>query len=82
VYSRETLQAYKSLTKEELRTMLPATFSDEAISTGEAKPKLTAGKFWVFKDLPGRKDNVISVSIAIEKPHLIVITTMVNWRPH
>ena len=53
----------------------------DVIGTGEVKPKSVQGKFWVFKSLTGRKDNLISVSIAIEKPHLIVITTMVNWRP-
>jgi hypothetical protein len=51
------------------------------IETGHVKAKATKDKFWVYKGLPGRKDNLISVSISIEAPHLIVITTMVNWRP-
>ena len=54
----------------------------EVIRTGDVKTRAIQGKFWVFKNLPGRKDNFISVSIAIEEPHLIVITTMVNWRPN
>ncbi len=53
----------------------------EVITTGRVKPKATPGKFWVYKELLGRKDNLISVSVAIEKPHLIVITTMIKWRP-
>ncbi len=51
------------------------------IETGEVRPKTTEGKFWVFKKVPGRKDNLISISISIEAPNLIVITTLVNWRP-
>jgi len=53
----------------------------EVIKTGKVKARVAKSKFWVYKKLPGRNDNLISVSIAIEKPHLIVITTMVNWRP-
>jgi hypothetical protein len=51
------------------------------IETGEARAKNIKNKFWVYKELKGRKDNLVSVSISIEDPHLIVITTMVNWRP-
>ena len=53
----------------------------EVIETGEVKPKASLGKFWVFKKLSDRKDNLISISISLEKPHLIVITAMVNWSP-
>jgi len=53
----------------------------DVIETGEVKAKGTKDKFWVYKELKGRKDNLISVSISIEDPHLIVITAMVNWRP-
>ena len=31
--------------------------------------------------LPNRKDNLICVSVALEPPNLIVITTLVNWSP-
>ena len=51
------------------------------IETGESKQKAVPGKYWVYKELKGRKDNLIAVSISLEKPHLIVITTLVNWRP-
>jgi hypothetical protein len=51
------------------------------IETGEAKAKEAKNKFWVYKKLPRRKDNLISISISLEEPHLIVITTMINWRP-
>jgi hypothetical protein len=53
----------------------------EVIKTGKVKPKATEGRFWVFKELEGRKDNLVSVSVALEEPNLIVITTMINWRP-
>jgi len=51
------------------------------IQTGEIKPKSQKNKFWVYREIPGREDNMISVSISIEAPHLIVITTMIRWRP-
>ena len=51
------------------------------IETGEVRAKDSERKFWVYKELKGRGDNLISVSISIENPKLIVITTMVNWRP-
>ncbi len=53
----------------------------KVIETGKVKAKEKPGKFWVFKKLPKRRDNLISISISIEDPHLIVITTLVNWRP-
>lgn len=51
------------------------------VEKGEAKAKQSPGKFWVFRELLGRTDNLISVSISLEAVHLIVITAMVNWRP-
>lgn len=53
----------------------------KVVETGTFKEKEVKNKFWVFKSVKGRKDNMISVAIAIESPHLIVITAMVNWRP-
>ena len=53
----------------------------EVIQEGDVKPKEVKNKFWVFMSIAGRKDNFISVSISIESPRLIVITTMINWRP-
>ena len=67
-------------TQMELRN-LDETVIIEVIETGTVKEKDTKNKFWVFKSLKGRKDNMISVALAIETPHLIVITAMVNWRP-
>ena len=64
----------------ELRSLDQATVL-EVIETGEVKAKESKNKFWVYKEILGRKDNLISVSISIEDPHLIVITTMINWRP-
>ena len=53
----------------------------DVIATGKVKAKEAESKFWAYKEIAGRKDNLISVSISIESPHLIVITTMINWRP-
>lgn len=51
------------------------------IESGTSKPKEMKGKYWVYKSLGGRKDNLICISISIEPPNLIVITTLVNWSP-
>ena len=51
------------------------------IESGEIKEKRTKNKYWAFKSVHGRKDNMISVALVVEPPHLIVITTLVNWRP-
>ncbi len=53
----------------------------EVIETEEAKAKEMENRFWVFKTLKGRDDNMVSLSISIESPRLIVITTMINWSP-
>ena len=53
----------------------------DVVETGKVKDKKNKNKFWIYKELKGRKDNLVSVSISIEEPHLIVITAMVNWRP-
>jgi hypothetical protein len=53
----------------------------EVIETGRVKAKEKSGKFWVYKEIAGRKDSIISVSISLEARNLIVITTLVNWRP-
>ena len=51
------------------------------IEQGISRPKPTKGKFWVYMSITGRKDNLICVSLSIESPNLIVITTLVNWSP-
>ena len=51
------------------------------IETGIVRPKDKKNKFWIFKKLKNRSDNLISISVSVESPNLIVITTMVNWRP-
>ena len=53
----------------------------EIIETGVVKPKARKNKFWVFKEMEGRKDNLICASISVETSNLIVITTLINWRP-
>ena len=51
------------------------------IERGTAKAKSTKGKFWVYLEVAARNDNLICVSLSIEPPTLIIITTLVNWRP-
>lgn len=53
----------------------------EIIETGKPKAKKKPCKWWIYKSIKGRSDNSISLSISIEDPHLIVITTLVEWRP-
>ena len=53
----------------------------DIVQTGEVKARDAENKFWVFKKIPGREDNLISVSVSLEAPRLIIITTIVNWRP-
>lgn len=51
------------------------------IETGKVKEKKTAGKYWVYGPLESHGNRVISVALSLENPHLIVITTLVNWGP-
>lgn len=53
----------------------------KVIETGTVKPKTFKNKFWVFKKMKSRKDNFICASVSIEHPNLVVITTLINWRP-
>ncbi|MDE0518621.1 MAG: hypothetical protein OXH36_03570 [Bdellovibrionales bacterium] len=53
----------------------------EVIEMGVFKLKARKNKFWVFKEIENRKDNLICASISVEPPNLIVITTLINWRP-
>ena len=52
----------------------------EVIETGAVKSKACKNRFWIFKEMRGRKDNLICASISIETPNLVV-TTLINWRP-
>ena len=77
---------YKAVFTEHAKTQMALRGLNESlimkvIETGTIMKKNTKNKFWVFKSVMGRKDNMISVALAIEHPHLIVITAMVNWRP-
>ena len=51
------------------------------IETGKVKAKVTEDRYWVYADLPNRRDNSICLSVAVERPHLVVVTALVNWRP-
>lgn len=51
------------------------------IEEGVPKPKDSKGKYWVYMGFPARNDNLICVSVSLEPPNLIVITTLVNWSP-
>lgn len=79
-------KTYEVVFTEHAKTQMALRSLEEAvvldvISTGEVKNKPEKNKFWVFKRVPGRTDNLVSVSISIESPRLIVITTMINWSP-
>ena len=54
----------------------------EVIEAGVIRPKAKAlkNKLWAFKEIKGRKDNLICASISTEYPNLVVITVLVNWR--
>ena len=73
------------LTKHALERMSEREVSraivEEVIESGNALKKTTEGKWWVFKKIKNRSDNFVCLSISIESPNLIVITTLVNWRP-
>jgi hypothetical protein len=53
----------------------------DILKTGKALEKDKKNKFWVFKNIKGRKDNYICLSVALETPFLVVVTTLINWRP-
>jgi hypothetical protein len=53
----------------------------EVVETGTIKPKAMKNKYWVYKKVKGRKDDLVALSFAIESPKLIVVTTMVNGSP-
>jgi hypothetical protein len=54
----------------------------DVVQNGTALKKAEANKFWVYKTISGRDDNTVCLSVSIEDPHLVVITALVNWRPH
>lgn len=54
----------------------------KVIETGKVKPKEKLFHYWVYKSFKNRIDNLVCFSVVLEKPFLIVITTLVNWRPH
>ena len=51
------------------------------LSKGKKVLKNKKNHFWVYKNFSQRADNLICLSVSIESPYLIVITTLVNWRP-
>lgn len=73
------------LTKHALERMKERDISrsivEEIVETGESIQKKTKDKWWVYKKIKRRNDNDICLSISIEDPNLIVITTLINWRP-
>jgi hypothetical protein len=52
------------------------------IETGTVITKERKGRFWVYKNLPGRTDNSVCLSIVVEDPNLVVVTALINWRPN
>ena len=53
----------------------------EVIEMGAVKTKTRKNRFWAFKKVRGREDNLVCASLSTEKNNLIVITTLINWRP-
>ncbi len=51
----------------------------ELIQTGSVKQKEMSHKFWVYKHFENRKNNFITVSLAVEGENLVVITVLGNW---
>lgn len=51
------------------------------LTKGKKIRKEKPNQFWIFKSIPKRQDNFICLSVSLENPFLIVITTLVNWRP-
>jgi hypothetical protein len=52
----------------------------DVLKSGSIKQKDT-DKYWIYKKVHGRTDNLICLAIKIEKSDLIVITTLINWEP-
>ena len=53
----------------------------ETLRTGKFKRKDEKDKFWVYRYIKGRRDNLVAAAIVIEGSFLVVITVLVNWRP-
>lgn len=51
------------------------------IEKGSVVKKKEENKYWVYKSFSKRTDNAVCLSVAIEKPNLIIVTALVNWRP-
>jgi len=43
----------------------------EILKSGKVKPKNQKNKFWVYRKLSGRLDNLVCLSISIENPVLL-----------
>lgn len=52
----------------------------EVLESGDVKQK-DEDRFWVYKNIHTRTDNLICLAVKIEKSDLIVITTLINWKP-
>lgn len=53
----------------------------EVVESGTVRAKKTPGKFWVFKALTDREDNLVCLSVSREMPNLVVISALINWSP-
>lgn len=52
----------------------------EVLESGDIKQK-DEDRYWVYKHIRMRTDNLICLAVKIEKSDLIVITTLINWEP-
>jgi hypothetical protein len=53
----------------------------EIVETGKAIKKEKKSRWWIYKKIKMRTDNDVCLSVSLEPPNLIVITTLINWRP-
>lgn len=54
----------------------------DVVENGMAIKKKEENKFWVYKSIAGRDDNMVCLLLAIEDPNQVVINTLINWTPH
>lgn len=52
----------------------------EVLESGTVKQK-DEERFWVYKNIRSRTDNLICLAVKFERTDLIVITTLINWKP-
>ena len=73
-----TKHAYSRMQSREISESLVV----EIINSGSVKNKEhNPDRYWVYKKIRSRSDNLICLSVVIEQPNLILVTALINWRP-